>query len=100
MGRHHDQVDAEPRCRLQNLFSRISTDNMQFKSSSRFELSMTELLKSGLRLGLRLGKGQRRFHCGVEMDDVKQMQNGVVLKGKVGRKGNNPKRPLFEIYWA
>jgi hypothetical protein len=38
MGRHYDEIDAEPLRCLQNLSGRVSADNVQFKSSPALSL--------------------------------------------------------------
>jgi len=100
MGRHYDEIDAQPGCRLQNLSDRIPSDDEKFITGSGFEFPMGDLFKSGSRDSFRFGERQSRFRCHVERDGVKQIQSRVVLLRKLRRNGNRPKRALIEIHRA
>ncbi len=46
-----------------NVGSRIASNYEQFVAASGFQLLVSDLLKSGSRLGFRFGEGQCRFGC-------------------------------------
>ena len=100
MGRHYNQVAAQPLGRLENLDCGIAPHYEDFIAGSDLKFLMADPLKLGFRRDFCLAGCPRRFRCQMEIDDVKQIQSRIVLQRKLRRHGNRTERVLIEIHRA
>ena len=84
VGRHHDQIGAEPFCRLQDLDGGIARSGMNFVASISADFLAGQVFKLGSGFGLHFLEGQGNLRAGGYCDYMKNLERRFVFLRQLG----------------